>query len=168
MINLGVFKCHGEAVLPSYGTSMSACFDITLAFDEGKLYTPFEDQEPKIITGSRIAIPPKCRLMVGTGLIFDIPKGYQLKIHVRSSTGIKKGLTLANGVGIIDADYINELKACFINNTDRIRHVSTGNRLIQGELQKVENFNIMPMDIPPRPKSERTGGVGSTDGDPHD
>ena len=52
-----------------------------------------------------LEIPPRAVRLVGTGLVIAVPDGYFLGIFARSSTPLKKGLMVANGVGVVDADY---------------------------------------------------------------
>ena len=86
-----------------------------------------------------------------------------LKIFVRSSIGIKKGLVLANGTGIIDADYYSNpnndgnIGICLLNLSDIPQKVEHGERIAQGIFQTFlisDNGNI---------NDERNGGIGSTD-----
>ena len=58
---------------------------------------------------------PKWRYLIPTGMIFDIPSGYYVKVHPRSGNALKKGLITANNVGIIDEDYVEECNCIMIN-----------------------------------------------------
>jgi dUTP pyrophosphatase len=72
---------------------------------------------------------------VRTGLVIEIPTGYFLGIFARSSTPLKRGLMVANGVGVIDPDYSgpsDEVLLQVLNFTRRDVHVARGDRLAQG------------------------------------
>jgi dUTP pyrophosphatase len=100
-------------------------------------------------------IPAHGIRLVGTGLVIGVPDGYFLGIFARSSTPLKRGLMVANGVGIIDADYCgpaDEIKIQMLNVTDQPVKVSRGDRLAQG----VEWEEVTEMVAPTR------GGFGST------
>jgi len=112
---------------------------------------------------------PGDRLLVPTGMIFDIPEGYHLKVHVRSSTGIKKGLCLAHSTGIIDWDYTGQLyMPLMMNSSDDVSGVDIerGERLCQIELIKSEEYKLKHLKEPPSQKTDRAlgdaGGLGST------
>ena len=149
-MKLGVHKCHPDAKMPFYATEGSACFDIAIVFD-----TEDECQYETIM--------PNETCVQKTGLIFDIPSGYQLKLYVRSSTGIKKGLCLANGTGIIDSDYTKELMVALHNMSEDFVIVEAGDILVQAELQPVIQCDFEELEYAPLQKTSRNGGIGSTD-----
>ena len=87
--------------LPEPATAGAAGFDLASAVD--------------------IEIPPRSIRLVGTGLVIAVPDGYFLGIFARSSTPLKRGLMVANGVGVVDADYCgpaDEIKIQLLNITD--------------------------------------------------
>jgi dUTP pyrophosphatase len=101
--------------LPSYGTDESAGFDLAAAHD--------------------LRIPPRSIALVRTGLVIEVPSGHFLAIFARSSTPLKRGLMVANGVGVIDPDYsgpTDEVMIQVLNVTDREVPVTRGDRLAQG------------------------------------
>ncbi len=142
MTKLKIYKLHENAVMPKFGTLDSACFDISAYGDH------------KIIGKQRDAIP--------TGLILDIPKGYSVRIHPRSGLAYKKGINLMNCEGIIDSDYIDELKILLYNTTDICFEISHGDRIAQGELVKTLDYSIEECYTAPNQKTDRIGGFGST------
>ncbi len=107
-------------------------------------------------------IPPRAIRLVGTGLVIAVPDGYFLGIFARSSTPLKKGLMVANGVGVVDADYCgpaDEIKIQVLNVTDAPVQVKRGDRLAQGivlQAPRVEWQEVEEMVAPTR------GGFGST------
>ena len=85
------------AVLPVYKTSGAAGADVC-AFLENEL-----------------VIKKGCRALVGTGLFFAIPEGYEIQVRPRSGLAFKNGVTVLNTPGTIDSDYRGELKVLLAN-----------------------------------------------------
>ena len=127
---------------PEAATARAAGFDLAAAVD--------------------IEIPPRSIRLVGTGLVIGVPDGYFLGIFARSSTPLRRGLMVANGVGVIDADYCgpeDEVKIQLLNFTDAPVQVSRGDRLAQGIVlpsPRVEWEEVTDVAAPTR------GGFGST------
>jgi dUTP pyrophosphatase len=128
--------------LPEPATGGAAGFDLAAAAD--------------------VEIPPHQIRLLGTGLVIAVPDGYFLGIFARSSTPLKRGLMVANGVGVLDADYCgpaDELKVQVINVTDAAVVVRRGDRIAQGIVlpaPRVAWEEVAEMDRPTR------GGFGST------
>jgi len=101
--------------LPSYGTEESAGFDLAAAHD--------------------LTIAARSIGLVRTGLVIEVPSGHFLAILARSSTPLKRGLIVSNGVGVIDPDYCgptDEVMIQLLNVTDADVSVKRGDRLAQG------------------------------------
>ena len=166
MNRLNVYKTHRNISLPKFATKGSACFD--LAFQSaGKYdYKGYNSQNKEfnrtMHNGNQIYINPGDRVLVPTGMIFDIPEGYSVRVHARSGTSLKKGLVLINSEGIIDSDYVEELYLLIHNTSDNAHMITSGDRLAQGELVKKEEYVIWETTDRPLIKSERVGGMGST------
>ena len=128
--------------LPQPATHHSAGFDLASAVD--------------------LEVPPRSIRLVGTGLVIAVPEGYFLGVFARSSTPLKRGLMVANGVGVIDADYCgpdDEIKVQVLNITDAPVQVARGDRLAQGIVlpcPRIEWEEVTEMRVPTR------GGFGST------
>ena len=106
-----------SVALPSYATAGSAAFD--LAASETVVLAPGEVR------------------LVPTGLAIEVPAGMFLGVFARSSTPLKKGLMVANGVGVVDSDYCgptDEIKIPTINITKAPGEVARGDRIAQGIL----------------------------------
>lgn len=84
--------------LPAYQTDLSAGVDLQAALPDGPL-----------------TLAPMDRLAVPTGLFMAMPEGVEAQIRPRSGLALKKGLTVANAPGTIDADYRGEIKVLLIN-----------------------------------------------------
>ncbi|MGE0041095.1 MAG: dUTP diphosphatase [Vicinamibacterales bacterium] len=109
-----------------------------------------------------VEIPPGGIRLVGTGLVIGVPRGHFLGVFARSSTPLKRGLTVANGVGVIDADYCgptDEVKIQVHNITAAPVTVARGDRLAQGIVlpaPAIEWDEVAEVEAPDR------GGFGST------
>jgi dUTP pyrophosphatase len=101
--------------LPKYETPGSAGFDLAASAD--------------------VTIEPGAIALVPTGLVIAVPAGHLLGIFARSSTPLKKGLIVANGVGVVDSDYCgpdDEVKVQVLNFTKAAVTVRRGDRIAQG------------------------------------
>jgi len=128
--------------LPMYATAESAGFDLSAAAD--------------------LTIAPGQIALVPTGLVIEVPSGYFLGIFARSSTPLKRGLLVANGVGIIDPDYNgpdDEVRIQVLNITDAPVKVARGDRLAQGIILPAPRVEWEEVQDIPRPSR---GGFGST------
>jgi dUTP pyrophosphatase len=141
-MRLTIKRLQPTVGLPEPATAGAAGFDLAAAAD--------------------VEIPPRSIRLVGTGLVIGVPDGYFLGIFARSSTPLKRGLMVANGVGIIDSDYCgpaDEIKIQVLNITDAPVTVVRGDRLAQGIVlpcPRVEWEEVEEMRVPTR------GGFGST------
>tara|TARA_B110000285_G_C15059152_1_gene581337 strand:+ start:252 stop:758 length:507 start_codon:yes stop_codon:yes gene_type:complete len=166
---MNVYKTKESAIIPQYATQGSACFDIHAAFDTGDKITAYNSVNRKIevltkeIEGQpAFLIHPGQRVMIPTGLIFDIPENHVMKMYIRSSAAAKKGLALSNGVGIIDSDYVDETHILVHNISDSLTRVIHGERLAQCVIEKTYRHELELINERPRQKTDRDGGIGST------
>lgn len=125
-----------EGFMPKRATANSAGYDLYAAQD--------------------MVIEPGRKILIPTGVIAYMAKDEVLLLYPRSSLCIKNDLMLANGVGVIDADYQKEILVCYRNMGIKSFYVKKGDRIIQGvftKFLKVANDNAC---------GNRTGGIGST------
>ena len=99
--------------LPSYSTPLSAGMDIRANLDEP------------------ITLQPGERRLIPTGLFIALPEGYEAQIRPRSGLAIKKGITVLNSPGTIDADYRGEIGIIIINHSDEAFVIEDGERVGQ-------------------------------------
>lgn len=128
--------------LPSYQTAGSAGFDLAASAD-------------LTVEPGRIALVP-------TGLVIEVPDGHCLGIFARSSTPLKRGLVVANGVGVVDSDYCgpgDEIKIQVLNVTREPVAIRRGDRLAQGLILPFVRATWLEDAAPARPTR---GGFGST------
>ena len=117
MPKVRIRRLDSSVELPRYATAGSAAFDLAASAD------------------TTIA-PGEVRL-VPTGLVIEVPAGMFLGVFARSSTPLKKGLMVANGVGVVDSDYCgptDEVKVQVINVTSAPVEIRKGDRIAQGIL----------------------------------
>lgn len=140
-VRVKVKKIHPDAVIPQYKTSGSAGFD---------LYA-IEDVE----------IQPGETKQIRTGLIFEIPEGYEIQIRPRSGMSLKTPLRISNAPGTIDSDYRGEVMIIAENTSIVPFSVEKGTRIAQGVLQKVPQAEFI--EVERVSETERgEGGFGST------
>jgi len=167
---MNVFKVNERASIPEYATDGSACFDIKACISNGQRLRSFNafNKEMSIVVkgvgGVRDAfqLPPGIRVLVPTGLIFDIPEKHVMKMYIRSGQALKKGLTMANGVGIIDSDYVEESFMMLENVSDSMATIEHGERIAQCLVEKTLRIKIEETTTRPVQKTDRDGGFGST------
>jgi dUTP pyrophosphatase len=129
--------------LPEYQTPGAAGFDFTASADVE-------------IAAGQVALVP-------TGLIIQVPDGHVLGIFARSSTPLKRGLMVANGVGVIDRDYCgpaDEIRIQVVNFTAKPVQVKRGDRIAQGLFLPVTQVTWTEADGDLRDGSR--GGFGAT------
>ena len=104
---------------------------------------------------------PGQRCLVPTGIALAIPAGYEGQVRPRSGLAIKKGVTLVNAPGTIDADYRGEIKIVLINHGEDQVTVAAGERIAQliiAPVQRARLTTVQELDATTR----STGGFGHT------
>lgn len=147
-ITVKVNRFHAGIRLPEKKTCGAACFDV---------YTSETADIPPHSAGDRAHL-------IHTGLAFEIPDGYHMKVFLRSSTGLTTKLRLANQTGIIDSDYRGELNLIVENIGDTPIHVPVGTRIAQIMIEKnidvtFQEVNILTMTSRGTAPSGSTGGT---------
>lgn len=165
-IDIKIYKLFPEAHMPELGTEWAACFDLKASMREGDVVTVITPTNKKRQVSCRegsIDIYNNERVLVPTGLVFDLEDGQSMRIHPRSGLAWKKGITLANCEGVVDADYVQQTYVMLYNLSDEVFTISDGDRIAQGEvLESYNKFVFEEVFDEPAPKTNRTGGFGST------
>lgn len=167
---MNVYKVNEKAELPEYATDGSACFDIKACIENGqrlKSFNAWNKEMPVAVKGvgqskDAFQLPPSVRVLVPTGLIFDIPEGYVMKMYIRSGVALKKGLTMVNGVGIIDSDYVEESYMMIENVSESLVTIEHGERIAQCLIEPITREPLVETKEKPAQKTDRNGGFGST------
>lgn len=129
--------------LPEYETLFSAGMDLRANIDEPIVMKPME------------------RKLVPTGLYISLPEGYEAQVRPRSGLAIKKGITVLNAPGTIDADYRGEIRVILINLSDEEFVIQDGDRIAQMIIARHERAEWKEVDI--LDETQRgAGGFGST------
>lgn len=121
-----------------------------------------DDAGVDLSSAEDVVLAPGQRALVGTGIAIALPAGTVGLVHPRSGLAFKKGLSIVNAPGTIDAGYRGELKVCLINlDPTNAVEITKGDRIAQLVVQKVE---LSPMvEVDELDETERgAGGHGST------
>lgn len=168
---LKFYKLYPDVMDPHFGTGQSACFDLHAHFtnkavrvyDANNNLVPVTPVPGVMDDGRRgVLIRPGQRALIPLGLVFDIPEGYSVRLFSRSSVGIRKGLPIVHGVGVIDSDYFSEAIAALHNITNETLKVGHGERIAQAELVELPKYDLIETDVEPTQTTDRVGGFGST------
>lgn len=114
--------------LPEYSTKLSAGMDVRANIE------------------SDIILKPLARTLVGTGLFLEIPEGYEAQIRPRSGLALKKGITVLNSPGTIDADYRGEVGIILVNLSDEDFVIKDGERICQMIIARHEKAEWVQSD----------------------
>ncbi len=146
-MNLNVkIKLSRGMTAPEYATTGSAAVDLRAALDEGCVVT--------ILPGERALIPTGIAIAPESSDVVAILAG-------RSGLGVKKGVTLANGIGVIDSDYRGEVQVALINRGNEPFEVVRGDRIAQMMFLPVLHAAFLPTEE--LDDTERgAGGFGHT------
>ena len=107
-------------------------------------YAHAGDAGADITSSEKIAIPPRERTLVSTGVRLEIPEGYVGLIWPRSGLAVKKGIDC--GAGVIDSHYRGEVKVLLFNHSDNEFQIEPGDRIAQILIQKVERVEFHLVD----------------------
>ena len=107
-------------------------------------YAHAGDAGADITASEKIAIPPRERILVSTGVRLEIPEGYVGLIWPRSGLAVKKGIDC--GAGVIDSHYRGEVKVLLFNHSDNEFQIEPGDRIAQILIQKVERVEFHLVD----------------------
>lgn len=137
---------HGEGLpLPSYHSASAAGLDLVAALSED----------------GPIALEPSDRALVPTGLVIELPPGYEAQVRPRSGLALKHGVTLLNTPGTIDADYRGEVKVLMINFGAETFLIERGDRIAQLVVAPVSHVEVVAVEELGT-TSRGSGGFGST------
>ena len=136
-------KMRDSAKIPSYATDGAAAVDLSAAID------------------APITLAPSERRLIPTGIAISIPRNTVAVLSARSGLSYKKGITAANGIGVIDSDYRGEIFFSAINLSSEPYTVEPGERIAQLMLMPVYALSLTEADT--LDETERgEGGFGST------
>ena len=129
--------------IPSYETEQSAGMDLRANID------------------ASITLKPLERTIIKTGLFIALPPGFEAQVRPRSGLAVKKGITVLNSPGTVDADYRGEIGVILVNLSNEDFVIQDGERVAQLVIAKHERVTWREVDL--LSETERgTGGFGST------
>jgi len=140
-MRLRVTRLNPSVPLPVYSSPGAAAFDLAAAED--------------------LEVPPGQIRLIGTGLVIKVPDQHFLAVIARSSTPLKRGLVVANSVGVIDSDYCgpaDEVKIQVLNVTGEAVAVKRGDRIAQAMVLPAMRVTFEEADA----TEPSRGGFGST------
>ena len=133
----------GHQPLPAYATEQSAGMDLRANLTEPIVLKPME------------------RRLIPTGLHISLPAGYEAQVRPRSGLALKKGITVLNSPGTVDADYRGEVGVLLINLSQEEFVVNDGERIAQMVIARHEQGQFVPVEV--LDETERVeGGYGHT------
>lgn len=135
----------GDLELPAYQSEGAAGMDLVAAVD------------------SRVPLQlaPGARALVPTGLVLELPAGFEAQVRPRSGLALRHGITVLNSPGTIDCDYRGELKVLLINLGDAPFAIERGERIAQLVIQRVVRADLIEV-VRLAATSRGAGGFGST------
>lgn len=137
---------HADGLpLPSYASLGAAGLDLVAAIDDG----------------STITLQPCERGLVPTGLVLQVPDGFEAQVRPRSGLALKHGVTVLNSPGTIDADYRGEIKVILINLGQEPFKLRRGDRIAQLVVAQVTRVMLLKVDDLGQ-TARGAGGFGST------
>ena len=142
MIEIKVVN-KGHQPLPQYATEQSAGMDLRANLEEPVVLKSME------------------RKLIPTGLHIALPAGYEAQVRPRSGLALKKGITVLNSPGTVDADYRGEVGVVLINLSQETFVVEDGERIAQMVIARHEQGAFVPVEV--LDETERgEGGYGHT------
>ena len=129
--------------LPAYETGSSAGMDLRANITEP------------------VTLKPLARAIIKTGLFIELPVGYEAQVRPRSGLAAKKGITVLNSPGTIDADYRGEIGVILVNLSNEDFTIQNGERIAQMVISRHEHINWKEVDSLEE-TTRGAGGFGST------
>jgi dUTP pyrophosphatase len=118
-MTLEFIKIHPDAVSPKYNYPTDSGFDLH--------------------STDGVGIPPQSRMLVGTGLKFNIKDGFEMQVRPKSGLALKQGLTVLNTPGTVDSGYDGEVKVILYNSSHDTVYIEIGQKIAQACICPVVN-----------------------------
>jgi len=137
---------HGRGLnLPAYQSDGAAGMDLSAAVREG----------------APLTLAPGARALVPTGLVLQLPRGFEAQVRPRSGLALRHGITVLNSPGTIDSDYRGELQVLLANLGSAPFAIARGERIAQLVVERVEQARLIEVaSLSSTPRG--AGGFGST------
>ena len=132
-----------DLALPAYQSAGAAGLDLLAAVDRA------------------VRLKPGARALIPTGLILELPAGFEAQVRPRSGLALRHGITVLNSPGTVDSDYRGEIKVLLANLGDRPVSIARGERIAQLVVQRFERVDLIEADGASATR-RGAGGFGST------
>ncbi len=133
--------------MPAYQSAGAAGLDLLAAVPQG---------EP-------LRLAPRARALVPTGLVIELPPGFEAQVRPRSGLALKHGITVLNSPGTVDSDYRGEVGVILVNLGTKAFVIARGERIAQLVVARVEQARIVAVTSGKlTPTARGAGGFGST------
>lgn len=142
-VRLKIKKLDNNVSLPFYATEGAAGMDLTAGLSEPMHFQPLE------------------RKLVPTGIIIELPRGYEAQVRPRSGMSIKHGMTLVNCIGTVDEDFRGEVCVPMINLSSDPYTIQPGERIAQMVVSPVQQAELVVVEEVSA-TARAAGGFGST------
>ena len=142
MLNVQIIN-RSKHALPAYATELSAGMDLRANLSES------------------VTLPPLQRCLIPTGLYIALPAGYEAQVRPRSGLALKRGITVLNSPGTIDADYRGEICVILINLSAEPFVIEDGERIAQMIIARHEQAVWQEVEVLDETR-RGTGGFGHT------
>lgn len=153
-VKVKVKKITDYAILPMYATEGASGFD---------LFAYISNPDNLDQCKSSTVLQSGTMISLGTGLIFDIPKGYEMQIRSRSGMAMK-GLIVRNQPGTVDSDYRGEVRILLFNSSSKPITIEEGIRVAQGVIAPVIRVLLEDVDVVSETERGEDGFGSSGDG----
>lgn len=140
-VTLKIKKLHKDAIIPAYQSPQSAGFDLHA----------IEDYE----------LQAAQRMLISTGLAFEIESGFEIQVRPRSGLALKNGISVLNTPGTIDSDYRGEIKIILINHSNETFFIKKGDRIAQAVINEIYQA-VFQEEVDLSDTERGSGGFGSS------
>ena len=129
--------------LPAYQSEGAAGFDLLAAVE------------------TSLSVKRGARVLVPTGLVIELPRGFEAQVRPRSGLAMRHGVTVLNSPGTVDSDYRGEVKVLLVNLGEAVFEIRRGDRIAQMVVQRVEQVRLSEAKAASA-TTRGAGGFGST------
>lgn len=144
-----IFRLNERAQTPQFIAEGSSCFELKACLDTGtkvRCYNPLnkETQVPVRSISNKIGVQlyPMQRMLIPTGLAFDVPVKHVLKLYPIVESSLTKGVILGSGTGIVDSNYTEELFVILYNTSDAVAVIEDGECVARALLEQTITYDL--------------------------
>jgi len=141
MLKIKIQKINEDAIIPEYAHDDDAGMDV--------------------YSTKNYLLLPNHRILVGTGLKVEIPKGYEMQIRPKSGLALREGITVLNTPGTVDSSYRGEVGVVLINHSSKPYKIEKNQKVAQIVFNKIERAKLLLKEALSETKRGE-GGFGST------